>query len=65
MFTYFRLEPDIGFRPDDKEFTDTVYRVKISEIVLAAIEDIVGSFLIRDSGMTFYCNDEITLTLSI
>ena len=42
------LEPDIGFRPDDKERLDAVNRVKIAEIVVASVEDIVRPFLIRD-----------------
>ena len=45
-FPGLRLEPDIGFRPDDKESLYAVYRVKIFKIVISTIEDIVGSLLI-------------------
>ena len=42
------LESDIGFGPDDKERAYTVDGVQIAEIVVASVEDVMGTVLIRN-----------------
>ena len=49
-FPRFGLESDIGFSPYDKERLDAVNRLKIAEIVVATVKDIVRSLLIRVLG---------------
>lgn len=45
-FPSHRLEPDIGFGPDDEERANAVDCVEIAEIVVAPVEDIMGTVLI-------------------
>ena len=43
-----RLEPDIGFRPDDEKRANAVDGVEIAEIIVAPVKDIMGTVLIRN-----------------